>query len=296
MAKYARLYERVAAAADALDIELVEPAPASEADLLRVHTADYVHRAIGGTLSDAELRRIGFPWSPGMIDRSRRSSGGTMAALASAIEGDGVAVNLAGGTHHAQADRGGGYCVFNDSVIAARAVQARGLAKRLLVVDLDVHQGNGTASLVADDPTIFAFSMHSASNYPAVKVQGDLDVELPDGCGDGRYLDLLAAHLPRAFEAAKPDAVLYLAGADPFVGDRLGHLSLTKPGLRQRDRFVLDFCERHGLPLSISMAGGYAPDVDDIVDIHFATVSEAAARSRRLNETTAKPRVAAGAR
>jgi acetoin utilization deacetylase AcuC-like enzyme len=295
MAKYARLYERVAASADTLGVSLHEPEPATEVDLLRVHTPDYVHRAIAGTLSDSELRRIGFPWSPGMIDRSRRSSGGTMAALASAIEGDGVAVNLAGGTHHAQADRGGGYCVFNDSVIAARAAQARGLAKRLLIVDLDVHQGNGTASIVADDPTIFAFSMHSASNYPAVKVQGDLDVELPDGCSDARYLDLLATHLPRACEAAKPDAVLYLAGADPFVGDRLGHLSLTKPGLRQRDRFVVDFCQRHGLPLSISMAGGYAPDVDDIVDIHFGTVSEAAALFRRLNAAP-EPRAVAHAR
>lgn len=300
MAKYAQLYERVRAAAPALGIELLEPEPASIADLLRVHCADYVQRMHDGTASEAELRRIGFPWTPGMVDRSRRSSGGTIAALVAALEGDGVAVNLAGGTHHASYDRGGGYCVFNDSVVAARHVQARGLARRLLVIDLDVHQGNGTARLCADDATIYTCSIHAASNYPAVKEASDLDLELPDGTDDARYLDALAACLPRAIDAARPDAMLYLAGADPYEGDRLGRLALTKTGLAERDRQVFAACVRHGLPLSISMAGGYAPEVADIVDIHAATVTSAARFAPQLAaaivRATAEPTGAADRR
>ncbi|MFN9731755.1 MAG: histone deacetylase [Pseudomonadota bacterium] len=274
MAKYSRLYERLRD--DPGGIELVEPAPATLDDLLRVHEEAYVRRVLDGTLSATELRRIGFPWSPAVPERSRRVSGATLAALRDAIGGDGVAVNLAGGTHHAFAGRGGGYCIFNDSVVAARHAQAHGLVRRVLVVDLDVHQGDGTAALCRGDPTLFAFSMHAARNYPAVKQDGDLDVALPDGTDDARYLDALAAHLPRAVDAARPDAVVYLAGADPFAGDRLGHLALSKAGLLQRDRQVLEACRRLGLPLAISMAGGYAEDVEDIVDIHEATVRLAA--------------------
>ena len=281
MAKYALLYERVRAAAAELEVELHEPRAADDSALCRAHEPGYVQRASRGELDAAEQRKIGFPWSPLMVERSRRSAGGSMAALQAAIEGDGVAVNLAGGTHHAFAGHGAGYCVFNDSVIAARHVQALGLARRLLVVDLDVHQGNGTAAIVREDPSIFAFSIHGARNYPAVKEGGDLDVELPDGCGDAEYLDALAHHLPLALERAEPDAVLYLAGADPYAQDRLGRLALSKDGLAERDRMVLDACLRHDLPLSISMAGGYATEVADIVDIHFATVRAAAELARR---------------
>lgn len=281
MDKYARLHARVAERAGAWGIALHEPDRADDADLLRVHDAGYVARMRDGQASEAEMRRIGFPWSDAMVERSRRSSGGTMAALRSAITTSaGVAVNLAGGTHHAAHARGGGYCVFNDSVVAARHVQALGLARRLLVVDLDVHQGDGTAALCADDPTIFTFSIHAERNYPAVKPPSDLDVPLPDGTDDARYLDALARHLPQAIDRARPDAVLYLAGADPYAGDRLGHLALSKPGLAERDRQVLAACRRHGLPLSIAMAGGYAPDVEDIVDIHLETVRLAAAHAR----------------
>lgn len=272
MDKYRQLYERVR---ELDDIELIEPAQASIEDLQRVHCQHYVARMLDGRASEAELRRIGFPWSSAMVERSRRSSGGTIAALSSALRGDGVAVNLAGGTHHAAFDRGGGYCVFNDSVIAARHVQTAGLADRLLVVDLDVHQGDGTAVLCASDPSIGTFSMHAERNYPAIKPPSDLDVALPDGTDDSRYLDLLDFHLPRAIAAARPDALIYLAGADPFEGDRLGHLKLSKSGLRERDQRVLDTCRRLGLPLSISMAGGYAHAIEDIVDIHFATVRAA---------------------
>ena len=283
MAKYRLLYERVRVHADAWGIELLEPRAASDDDLLRVHCPDYVRRLSDGSVSANEMRRIGFPWSPLMVERSRRSSGATMAALRTALEGDGVAVNLAGGTHHAAYDRGGGYCVFNDSVIAARYVQHLRLAKRLLIVDLDVHQGNGSAELCADDDSVFTFSMHAARNYPAIKPTSDLDVALPDGTGDAQYLDALAAHLPLAIARARPDAVIYLAGADPYAGDRLGYLALSKPGLAERDRQVMQACLRHGLPLSVSMAGGYAPDAAEIADIHLATVSAARAclRGRR---------------
>jgi len=285
MDKYRRLFERVRSWPG---IELIEPEPASMEDLLRVHCPDYVARMCEGRATPAELRRIGFPWSAQMVERSRRSSGGTIGALRSALEGEGVAVNLAGGTHHAGFDRGGGYCVFNDSVVAARHVQALGLADRLLVVDLDVHQGDGSAALCADDASIYTFSMHSARNYPAVKPASDLDVALGDGTGDEAYLDLLDHHLPRAMAAARPDALIYLAGADPYAGDRLGYLKLSKAGLRERDRRVLDSCRRLGLPLSISMAGGYAPDIEDIVDIHAATVESALAHWSALMLPSAK--------
>jgi acetoin utilization deacetylase AcuC-like enzyme len=280
MAKYALLVERVAESARALGIELVEPAAASDEDLCRAHDRAYVERAARGELDDAELRKIGFPWSPLMIERSRRSSGGTIGALTAALSGEGVAVNLAGGTHHAFADHGAGYCVFNDSVVAARHAQARDLARRILIVDLDVHQGNGTAAIVRDDPSIFAFSMHGERNYPAIKETGDLDVELPDGCDDAHYLAQLAHHLPVAIARAQPDAVIYLAGADPYENDRLGRLKLTKQGLRERDRMVFAACLGHDFPVAVTMAGGYAGDVADIVDIHYATVCEAAAAAR----------------
>ncbi len=272
MAKYALLHERVAERALAWGVQLHEPIAASDEDLLRAHCPDYVRRMTRGEDVAADMRRIGFPWSELMIERSRRSSGGTVMALRSAIAGGRVAVNLAGGTHHAARDRGGGYCVFNDSVVAARNVQAAGLAHRLLVIDLDVHQGNGTAEICAGDDSIFTFSMHGARNYPAHKPDSDLDVALPSGCDDAAYLDALAANLPQVFERARADAVIYLAGADPFEGDRLGLLALTKAGLAERDRQVLAACRSRGLPLAISMAGGYATQVQDIVDIHARTV------------------------
>lgn len=273
MDKYRRLHERIAGAG--LGVRLLEPPAASDDDLLRVHTPAYLRGVIDGTLDPATWRRVGFPWSSLAVERSRRSCGGTLAALTTACAGDGIAVNLAGGTHHAFADRGGGYCIFNDSMVAARHAQAHGHARRILVVDLDVHQGDGTAALCAGDPSVFAFSMHGAGNYPARKQAGDLDVALPDGCDDAGYLDQLARALPQAIDRARPDAVIYLAGADPYAGDRLGRLALTRDGLLARDRMVFAACSRHALPVAVSMAGGYARDVDEIVDIHFGTVREA---------------------
>jgi acetoin utilization deacetylase AcuC-like enzyme len=277
MAKYSLLHERVAANAAAWNLQLHEPPAATDADLLRVHCPDYVQRMSRGEAGADEMRRIGFPWSAMMVERSRRSSGGTIMALRSALR-DGVAANLAGGTHHAGYDRGGGYCVFNDSIVAARHAQANGLARRLLVVDLDVHQGNGTAQLCADDETIFTFSMHAAKNYPAIKPASDLDVALPTGCRDADYLDALVRHLPVAIARARPDAVVYLAGADPFEGDRLGLLALTKPGLAERDRQVFAACRGQGLPVAVTMAGGYAREILDIVDIHEQTIRLAASQ------------------
>lgn len=276
MQKYGRLHERVAENAEAWNIDLMVPLPATDADLLRVHCPEYVRRMSEGSATSNEMRRIGFPWSPALVERSRRSSGGTMAALRSALDGDGIAVNLAGGTHHAAYDRGGGYCVFNDAVVAARYAQHRGLAWRVLIVDLDVHQGNGTAELCAADDAIFTFSMHAAKNYPAIKASSDLDVALVNGTGDDEYLDALARHLPVAIERSRADAVIYLAGADPYAGDRLGYLALSKPGLAERDRQVISMCRQQALPLAVTMAGGYATDIEDIVDIHVETVRQAA--------------------
>lgn len=276
MDKYRLLYERVKQNAERWKIELVEPDAATDKELSRVHCPDYIRRMSDGSAGEQEMRRIGFPWSAQMVERSRRSSGATMQALKSAIAGNTIAVNLAGGTHHAAYDRGGGYCVFNDSVVAARYVQAKNLAKKILVVDLDVHQGNGTAELCRDDPSIFTFSMHAEKNYPAIKPASDLDVPLRSHTGDAEYLDKLAHYLPIAFERAEPDAVIYLAGADPYEGDRLGYLSLSKAGLAQRDRYVMQACRQANLPLAVSMAGGYCPDVEHIADIHTKTVQLAA--------------------
>jgi acetoin utilization deacetylase AcuC-like enzyme len=210
-----------------------------------------------------------------MIERSRRASGGTVGACLAALE-DGFAANLAGGTHHAFADRGEGYCVFNDSAIAARAVQAAGLVERVVVIDTDVHQGNGTAAILAGDPTVFTFSIHGEKNFPFHKERSDLDVPLPDGADDAAFLEALGAGLEGALDASEPGLAIYLAGADPFVSDRLGRLSVTKAGLAERDRMVLGGCRERGIPVAVTMAGGYSEDVGDIVDIHFHSVGLAA--------------------
>ena len=273
MEKYALLRERVVGSPFAGG--LVDPRAATDAEILRAHDADYVARVASGTLSPLEVRRIGFPWSPAMLERSRRSSGATLQACQAALA-DGVAVNLAGGTHHAFRDRGEGYCVFNDSAIAALAMQAEGRARRVVVVDCDVHQGNGTAAILADDPSVFTFSIHGANNFPFTKELSDLDIELADGTGDEAYLDALRQGLDTTLGRARPDLAIYLAGADPYEGDRLGRLALSKDGLRQRDRLVLETLAHWGIPTAVTMAGGYARRIEDTVDIHFATVEAAA--------------------
>ena len=275
MVKYWMLREKVAASGICGPEEMRVPRAVSDAEILRAHEVGYLGRVASGTITQKEMRRIGFPWSERMVERSRRASGGTLGACLAALE-DRFAANLAGGTHHAFADRGEGYCVLNDSAIAARAVQARGLVERVLVVDTDVHQGNGTASIVRGDPWIFTFSIHGARNFPFRKEESDLDLALPDGTDDGEFLEALGSGLERALEESKAELAIYLAGADPYEDDRLGRLSVSKQGLTERDRLVLESCRERGIPVAMTMAGGYARSVEDTVDIHFRSIETAA--------------------
>lgn len=275
MQKYRLLRERILAEGIIQPDDLVVPEAATDEQLLRAHDAEYVERVKAGTLTTKEIRRIGFPWSPEMVERSRRSSGATIAACRAALE-DGIAVNLAGGTHHAFRDRGEGYCVFNDSAVAARAMQAEKRARRLVILDCDVHQGNGTASILEGDTSIFTFSIHGEKNFPFHKEHSDLDLELPDGTEDQVYLDMLEEGVQRSLALANADIAIYLAGADPYSGDRLGKLKVSMAGLAARDRLVLGLCREQGLPVAVTMAGGYAREVNDIVTIHTQTVRIAA--------------------
>ncbi|MCS6843637.1 MAG: histone deacetylase [Caldilineales bacterium] len=270
MRKYSMLRDAVLAAGVVSSEELRLPPPASDDELCRAHDSAYVQRVMAGSLSDKELRRIGFPWSEALARRSRHTVGGTLAACRAALT-DGVAVNLAGGTHHAHRDFGQGFCVFNDAVVAARAMQADGLARHVLIVDLDVHQGNGTAAMAAADPTIFTFSVHGAKNFPFHKEHSDLDIPLDDRTGDDAYLDALRWGLSR-LPWTEADLVIYLAGADPYAGDTLGRLALTKAGLARRDELVFATCRAAGVPVAVAMAGGYARPIEDTVEIHVQTV------------------------
>ena len=274
MAKYSRLRERILADGVIAPGDLVEAPLAAIDDLLLVHAATYVDAVISGSVPHVIQRRIGFPWSPQMVERSRRSVGATIAAAIAALD-DGIAANLAGGTHHAFVDRGEGFCVFNDVAVAARVLQRDSHAGRIAIVDLDVHQGNGTAAIFRDDPSVFTFSMHGDKNFPFKKEVSDLDVPLNDGTGDDEYLSLLQTHLDDVLNRHQPDFVFYLAGADPFEGDRLGRLKMTIDGLRRRDEIVIHACTRANLPVAISMSGGYANDIDAIVTIHANTIRTA---------------------
>lgn len=270
IAKYSRLREQVLISGIATPNELHEPERASRDDLLLVHKADYIDRFLGGSLTVGELRRLGFPWSPALVERSLRAVGGTCEAAAAALD-RGVAMNLAGGTHHAFADHGEGFCVFNDVAVAIRSLQRAGRVKRVAIVDLDVHQGNGTNAIFEGDDTVFTFNMHGGRNYPFHKVAGSLDVELNDGTSDEEYLAKLAAALPGVIAKSAPDLIVYLAGADPHEGDRLGRLSMTFDGLARRDAFVLDVCREVGLPVALTIAGGYGRHIEDTVRIHLET-------------------------
>lgn len=274
MDKYRLLYERVVQA-NRGQFELVVPPPASEEQLVLAHDADYVQRVIRGALSEREIRELGFPWSEALVERSCRSNGATIAACRAALE-DGAAASLAGGTHHAHRDRAQGYCVFNDSAVASRTLQHEGSVRRVLITDCDVHQGNGTAAIFRGDPTVFTLSIHGEDNFPKRKEQSDIDIALPDGTRDEAYLHALERALSEALALAKPDLVIYLAGADPYAGDRLGRLALTKEGLAARDTLVYEHCSKRELPVAVTMGGGYANRVDDIVDIHYQSVTLAA--------------------
>jgi acetoin utilization deacetylase AcuC-like enzyme len=271
MQKYSRLRQRILASGLIPPECLLIPDPATDEQLILAHDLDYVLAISTGSLSPKEQRKIGFPWTPGMAERSRRSVGATIGAARAALE-EGIGINLAGGTHHAFADTGGGYCVFNDVVVAARTMQQEGRVQRAVVIDCDVHHGDGTATLCANDSTIFTFSMHGEKNYPLHKPPSDLDISLPDDTDDEAYLAALTEGLETALTQSGAEIAFYLAGADPFEKDRFGRLKLTKTGLKQRDEMVFRACRAKGLPVAVAMAGGYAPDIDDIVDIHFQTV------------------------
>ncbi len=279
MAKYRMLRDRVAAELPGVD--LVEALAASDDELLRVHTKQYVGEVTEGRLSTAQQREIGFPWSMAMVERSRRSVGATVAAARAALAGGGIAVNLAGGTHHAYADHGSGFCVFNDVVIAARRMQADWRSQqadplRVAVIDLDVHQGNGTAAICRDDPTITTLSMHGAKNFPFRKEASDIDIDLPDGCADDEYLAALDGALDRLWRHSEstglPKLIFFLAGADPHEGDRLGRLKLTAAGLAERDRRVFAAALERRIPVAVSMAGGYGTVIEDTVALQLTTL------------------------
>jgi acetoin utilization deacetylase AcuC-like enzyme len=272
MEKYSRLRAELLAGGDFSERDFQLPAAASDEELARAHDLDYIRAVCCGQLPESAQKAIGFPWSPGMVERSRRSAGATLAACRSALARRAVAANLAGGTHHAFRDRGEGFCVFNDAAVAARAMQAEGRARRILIVDCDVHQGNGTASILAGDDSVFTFSIHGARNFPFTKERSDLDIELPDACGDAAYLTHLGDGLATAFDLARPELVIYLAGADPYHDDRLGRLALSFAGLAARDRLVLERCRGADIPVALAMAGGYARQIADTVTIHATTI------------------------
>ena len=276
MSKYRLLRERLH---ELPGLQMCPAEPASDGELALVHTPAYVSAVAEGTLSAALQREIGFPWSEAMVERARRSVGATIAAARAALA-TGVAANLAGGTHHASADKGGGYCVFNDAAVAARLMQAewhrahRQLL-RVAIIDLDVHQGNGSAAIFSEDPTVFTLSIHGAKNFPFRKERSSIDVDLPDGCTDEPYLRALddaLAELWRRHAGAPPGLAFYLAGADPHEGDRLGRLKLTTAGLAERDRRVLAALRERAIPVALSMAGGYGRDIADTVQVHLGTL------------------------
>ena len=248
----------------------VEPEAAKIEDVLLVHTEDYITRLRNGTLTAKEIRKLGLPWSESLVRRSFLATSGTINAARWALE-NGIGSNLAGGTHHAFPDRGEGFCVLNDVAIAIRVLQKENLAKRFLIIDCDVHQGNGTAFIFKDEREIFTFSIHGAKNYPLFKEISTLDLELPDGTADAEYLETLHEALPRVF-LHNPDLIFYLAGADPFENDKLGRLKLTLEGLRRRDEIALEFAKERETPIVTVMSGGYAKDINDTVEIHTNTI------------------------
>jgi acetoin utilization deacetylase AcuC-like enzyme len=272
MEKYSRLRDLVSSLSG---LGLVEAPPATDTQILYAHDPSYLIKVIEGKLSPQEQREIGFPWSEQMVERSRRSAGATVAAAKTALR-EGVAANLAGGTHHAYRDTGSGFCVFNDSAIAARTLQKEVSQNlKIAVIDLDVHQGNGTASILQNDDSIFTLSIHGENNFPFKKEESDLDVGLADGCNDETYLQSLSKSLDQLDARFKPNCLIFLAGADPHEGDRLGRLKISKDGMRLRDETVFEYALGRQLPIAFSMAGGYGKEIESTVDIHFQTIKTA---------------------
>lgn len=288
MSKYRLLREAVQASMPA--VRVLEAPPATDGELALAHDPAWITAVVEGCTTAAQQREIGFPWSVQMVERSRRSVGASIAAARAALlDGEGVAANLAGGTHHAYAHKGSGFCVFNDVAVAARLMQAewhrhQRRLLRVLVIDLDVHQGNGTASIFQTDDSVFTLSLHGAKNFPFRKEASDLDVELPDGCTDAPYLDALDQALHEAgqrMQASPPGLAFYLAGADPHENDRLGRLKLSAQGLAERDRRVLGWLHQRRIPVALSMAGGYGRDLPVTVGLQARTLELACAAWQR---------------
>jgi acetoin utilization deacetylase AcuC-like enzyme len=271
MQKYRLVYERLLAEGSLAQAHVIQPSLATMADLLLVHTRDYVDRFLTGQMSTKEMRLLGFPWSAPLARRARLATQGTLTASLLAWK-HGLASNLAGGSHHAFADHGEGFSVFNDIAVAIRVLQRDYGLQRAAIIDCDVHQGNGTATIFAGDASVFTCSLHGEKNYPFRKAQSSLDFEFPDGTDDAAYLAALRTHLPAILERCEPQMVWYLAGVDPYVGDKLGRLALTLEGLRQRDAYVLSTCRSAVIPVVTTMGGGYAPHIEDIVEAHCQTV------------------------
>jgi acetoin utilization deacetylase AcuC-like enzyme len=272
MEKYSRLRDLVGTQEN---VGLVEAPPATDTQILYAHDPSYLIKVIEGKLSPQEQREIGFPWSEQMVERSRRSAGATVAAAKTALR-EGIAANLAGGTHHAYRDTGSGFCVFNDSAIAARTLQKEVSASlKIAVIDLDVHQGNGTASILQHDESIFTLSIHGENNFPFKKEESDLDLGLPDGCNDEAYLHSLGECLDQLDARFKANCLIFLAGADPHEGDRLGRLKISQEGMRLRDQMVFQYALDRQLPIAFSMAGGYGKEIESTVNIHFQTIKTA---------------------
>src|SRR5919108_5860929 len=266
-------YRLVRAGAEAEPgIEVEEARAATRAQLALAHGETYLSRVDEGGFTRREVLALGLPWSPQLVERARRSVGATLLAAEAALV-DGVGANVGGGTHHAFPDSGRGFCLFNDVVVAVRALRQRRAVRRVLVVDLDVHQGDGTHAALIGDPDAFTFSINGFANYPFRRVPGDLELELEDAAGDERYLDGLARLLPQALARARPELCFYLGGADPYAGDRLGRLALTQEGLTARDRLVKDTVHAAGVPLCLTLAGGYADPIEDTVAINLRTVT-----------------------
>ena len=292
MAKYALLRDRLAL--ELPGVHKLDAPRASDGELALAHTPSYIDAIQNGTVSSSAMREIGFPWSPSMVERSRRSVGASVAAVRRAMHGDGVAANLAGGTHHASADKGSGFCVFNDIAVAARLAQTEwartqarqrsGQVLKVAVIDLDVHQGNGTASIFKNDDSVFTLSLHGQKNFPHRKEASDLDVDLPDGCGDADYLHALEGALDELARRFAPGLVIYLAGADPFEGDRLGRLKLSYDGLEARDRRVFDWCFTRQIPVALAMGGGYGVKIEETVQVQVNTYRVALGYWQRWQE------------
>lgn len=270
MLKYDLVYEQLLYDGTLRETDCFEPAEASDQTLLLTHTAEWLHKLEQGTLTRHEERRTGFPYSPALVHREKVIMQGTVDAALHALR-HGCGANIAGGTHHAYAGSGEGFCLLNDMAVAANILLHRNLAQQILIVDLDVHQGNGTAKIFADEPRAFTFSMHGKDNFPLHKEKSDLDVELPDGTGDRTYLPLLDRHLKAVLDRVQPDFVFYLCGVDVLATDKLGRLGLSAEGCRQRDKTVFTECKKAGVPVTIALGGGYSPNIRHIVDAHAET-------------------------